>query len=110
MQAGAGIEQPLAVRPAELVELLLERPDDGELRGTDLGQPLKSLALVTERAARIEAPAVLEVVSGAEMPAGPPGAQRPVARVSGDERRRLEGRTGIEPLGEWTRIDAAIGM
>ena len=110
MQAGAGIEQPLAVRPAEMVELLLERPDDVELRGTDLRQLLQSLALVTERAARIEAPAVLEVVSGAEMPAGPPGAERLVPRVGGDESRRLEGRAGIEPLGEWTPIDAAIGM
>src|SRR5438874_325195 len=110
MQPGAGIDQPLAVRPAELIELLLEGPDDVEFRGTDLGQPLESLALVTERAARIEAPPVLDVVSGAEMPAGPPGAERLVPRVGGDECRRLECRTGIEPLGEWTRIDAAIGM
>src|SRR5438132_7502282 len=110
MQAGAGIEQPLAVGPAELHELLLQGPDDVELRWTDLGQPLQSLALVTQRATRIEAPSALEVVAGTEVPAGTPGAKWLVPGVGGDEGRGLERRAGVEPLGEGPRIDAAVGV
>jgi len=36
MQTGASIEEPFAVGPAELVELVLEGPDDVELGGTHL--------------------------------------------------------------------------
>jgi hypothetical protein len=110
MQAGACIEQELAVRPAELVELLLKGPDDVELGGTDLRQPVHPLLLVTERATGIKAAPALQVVPGAEMAAGPPGAERLVAGVGGDETGRLERRTGIEVLRERARIRTAVGV
>src|SRR5260370_14683412 len=98
MQAGALIEQGLAVWPAELVDLLLKGPDDGELGGTDLRQPVHPLLLVTERATRIKAAPVLQVVPGAEMAAGPPSAERPVAGDCGDEAGRLERRPGLHVI------------
>src|SRR6266852_6274018 len=110
MKAGTSIEEPLAVGTAELVELVLEGPDDVELGGTHLGQPLHALVFVTQRTSRIEATPDLEVVTGAEMPARTPGAEWLVAGVGGDEAGRLERRAGIEVVGEWASIHTAVGV
>jgi len=66
--------------------------------------------LVTERAARIKAAPVLQVVPGAEMAAGPPRPERLVPGVGGDEAGRLERRAGIEVIRERARINTAVSV
>src|ERR1700730_2641094 len=110
MRAGAGVEEPLAVGPAELVELVLEGADDVELGRAHLRQPLQALLFVTQRAARVEATPVLQVVPGAEMPAGPPGAEWLVSGIGGDEAGRLKRRAGVEAVGKWARVHTAVSV
>src|SRR5258708_2743072 len=73
-------------------------------------QPLQPLSLVTELAPRIKAASVLQVVPGAEMATGSPGAKRFVSGVGGDEGGCLERRAGIEVIRERARINTAVGV
>jgi hypothetical protein len=63
-----------------------------------------------EGAPRVKAPPILHLVPGREMPAGPPFAQRVIARVGGDEAGGLVRRALGKVLGKRPRIDAPVEL